>query len=29
VFGRDARALREGKLAIALKKGEAVVVETA
>jgi ribonuclease D len=29
VFGKDARALREGKLAIALKKGEAVVVETA
>jgi ribonuclease D len=29
VFGRDARLLREGKLAIALQKGEAVVVETA
>ncbi|HEY4125487.1 MAG TPA: ribonuclease D [Rhizomicrobium sp.] len=29
VFGKDARALRDGKLAIALKKGEAVVVETA
>jgi ribonuclease D len=29
VFGKDARALREGKLAIALKAGEAVVVETA
>jgi ribonuclease D len=27
VFGRDAKALREGKLAIALEKGEAVVVE--
>ncbi len=27
VFGRDARALRDGKLAIALEKGEAVVVE--
>ncbi|HVZ69471.1 MAG TPA: ribonuclease D [Rhizomicrobium sp.] len=27
VFGRDARLLREGKLAIALKNGEAVVVE--
>ncbi|HVP86206.1 MAG TPA: ribonuclease D [Rhizomicrobium sp.] len=26
VFGKDARLLREGKLAIALKKGEAVVV---
>lgn len=26
VFGRDVRLLREGKLAIALKKGEAVVV---
>jgi ribonuclease D len=27
VFGDDARALRDGKLAIALEKGEAVVVE--
>jgi ribonuclease D len=27
VFGRDAKALRDGKLAIALEKGEAVVVE--
>jgi ribonuclease D len=27
VFGEDAKALREGKLAIALEKGEAVVVE--
>jgi ribonuclease D len=27
VFGHDAKALREGKLAIALEKGEAVVVE--
>jgi ribonuclease D len=27
VFGGDAKALREGKLAIALEKGEAVVVE--
>jgi ribonuclease D len=27
VFGNDARALREGNLAIALEKGEAVVVE--
>jgi ribonuclease D len=27
VFGNDARALREGKLAIALEKGEAVIVE--
>ena len=27
VFGNDARALREGKLAIALENGEAVVVE--
>jgi ribonuclease D len=27
VFGEDARALRDGKLAIALEKGEAVVVE--
>lgn len=27
VFGNDARALRDGKLAIALEKGEAVVVE--
>ena len=27
VFGKDARALREGSLAIALDKGEAVVVE--
>ncbi len=27
VFGDDARALREGKLAIALEKGEAVLVE--
>jgi ribonuclease D len=29
VFGNDARALRDGHLALALKKGEAVVVETA
>mgnify|MGYP001033862877 CR=1 FL=1 len=29
VFGNDARALRDGRLALALKKGEAVVVETA
>ena len=27
VFGHDAKALRDGKLAIALEKGEAVVVE--
>ena len=27
VFGHDAKALREGKIAIALEKGEAVVVE--
>jgi ribonuclease D len=27
VFGNDAKALREGNLAIALEKGEAVVVE--
>ncbi|MDE3115445.1 MAG: HRDC domain-containing protein, partial [Pseudomonadota bacterium] len=27
VFGNDAKALRDGKLAIALEKGEAVVVE--
>jgi ribonuclease D len=27
VFGDDARALRDGKLAIALEKGDAVVVE--
>jgi ribonuclease D len=28
VFGKDALALREGKLAIALEKGKAVVIET-
>jgi ribonuclease D len=28
VFGRDAVALREGRLAIALERGEAVVIET-
>ncbi len=28
VFGNDARALREGKLAIALQRGEAVVIDT-
>ncbi len=27
VFGKDARALREGSLAIALEKGDAVIVE--
>ena len=29
VFGRDAVALRDGRLAIALEKGDAVVIETA
>jgi ribonuclease D len=29
VFGNDARALREGRLAIALERGEAVVIEAA
>jgi len=28
VFGRDAIALRDGRLAIALEDGEAVVIET-